>query len=119
MSVDDAGAEEWGAIAARAAASGATNATATPLDWPHAQVGDEQLLADSLGVHEAVTLGVGGASSGLASLMPHGSAYFLRTMIVLLSPLVIAIGLTLFWLLVDAIDGCLYESEYPDEGTGK
>lgn len=43
--------------------------------------------------------------------MPHGSSYLLRTIVVLLTPFLLAAGLALFWVVVDLIDGCLHEPE--------
>ena len=87
------------------------------LDWPHAQADDIKVLSDSLAVRETMIMDAPTSESVLAFIMPHGSTYFVRTFVILLSPVVLILGLTLFWVAVDMIDGCLYESQQ-EEGGG-
>lgn len=105
---------KWLAVVVGGAEAAATNGSSSAgfdpsISWPHADLEDIRVLAGSLGVHEGIMLGEGKSNSGIAALMPHGSTYFLRTLVVLMSPFVLAAGLSLFWIVVDAVDGCLYE----------
>jgi len=47
--------------------------------------------------------------------MPLDSTYFLRTLLVQLSPFFLLAALLLFWIIVDTVDGCIHEPEHVGE----
>lgn len=86
------------------------------LDWVGMRAADVSNHSELLTRHEAAILDPA-ATVGAGQYMPLGSTYFLRTLLVQLSPFFLAFALLLFWVTIDAVDGCLYEpiSDEDDE----